>query len=86
MALLPRIDEVLRGMVDVAHRHPKFDEAAGRHGIQHLVQPGQLDPDHIITAGVYVKRIVALPSVAEWMAKAVQESNFLIYEEPCLQA
>ena len=30
--------------------------------VEHLVQPGQLDPDHIITAGVYVKRIVALPA------------------------
>lgn len=30
--------------------------------VEHLVQPGQLDPDHIITAGVYVKRIVSLPS------------------------
>ena len=30
--------------------------------VEHLVQPGQLDPDQIITAGVYVKRIVALPS------------------------
>jgi glutathione S-transferase len=38
------------------------------------------------TVQAYISRIVALPSVAEWMAKAVQESNFLIYEEPCLQA
>jgi len=30
--------------------------------VEHLLQPGQIDPDHIITAGVYVKRIVALPS------------------------
>lgn len=30
--------------------------------VEHLVQPGQLDPDHIITAGVFVKRIVALPA------------------------
>ena len=26
--------------------------------VEHLVQPGQIDPDHIITPGVYVKRIV----------------------------
>jgi glutathione S-transferase len=34
----------------------------------------------------YISRIIALPSVAEWMAKAEREANFLIYEEPCLQA
>src|SRR5207245_2494739 len=26
--------------------------------VEHLVQPGELDPDHIITPGIYVKRIV----------------------------
>src|SRR4029078_11055019 len=26
--------------------------------VEHLVQPGELNPDHIITPGVYVKRIV----------------------------
>lgn len=30
--------------------------------VEHLVQPGQIDPDHVITAGVFVKRIVALPA------------------------
>jgi 3-oxoacid CoA-transferase subunit A len=29
--------------------------------VEHLVQPGQLDPDHIHTPGIYVKRIVPLP-------------------------
>jgi 3-oxoacid CoA-transferase subunit A len=28
--------------------------------VEELVQPGQLDPDHIITPGVFVKRLVAL--------------------------
>ncbi len=28
--------------------------------VEHLVQPGQLDPDHIITPGIFVKRIVHL--------------------------
>ena len=30
--------------------------------VEHLVQPGEIDPDHIITPGVFVKRIIQLPS------------------------
>jgi 3-oxoacid CoA-transferase subunit A len=26
--------------------------------VEHLVEPGEIDPDHIITPGVYVQRIV----------------------------
>ena len=26
--------------------------------VEHLVQPGEIDPDHIITAGIFVQRIV----------------------------
>ena len=26
--------------------------------VEHLVQPGEIDPDHIITAGIYVKRMI----------------------------
>jgi 3-oxoacid CoA-transferase subunit A len=26
--------------------------------VEHLVEPGQIDPDHIITPGIYVQRIV----------------------------
>ena len=26
--------------------------------VEHLVQPGEIDPDHIITPGIFVKRIV----------------------------
>ena len=29
--------------------------------VENLVQPGELDPDHIITAGIFVKRIVHVP-------------------------
>jgi 3-oxoacid CoA-transferase subunit A len=29
--------------------------------VEHLMQPGQIDPDHIITPGVYVKRIIHVP-------------------------
>jgi len=32
--------------------------------VEHLVQPGDIDPDHIITPGIYVQRIVHAP-VAE---------------------
>ena len=30
--------------------------------VEHLVQPGEIDPDHIITPGIYVKRIIHIPN------------------------
>jgi 3-oxoacid CoA-transferase subunit A len=30
--------------------------------VEHLVQPGEIDPDHIITPGIYVQRIVHVPN------------------------
>jgi 3-oxoacid CoA-transferase subunit A len=33
--------------------------------VEHLVQPGELDPDHIITPGIFVNRIVHVPNVAK---------------------
>src|ERR1700675_1714520 len=30
--------------------------------VEHLVEPGQIEPDHIITPGIYVQRIVHYPS------------------------
>jgi len=30
--------------------------------VEHLVQPGDLNPDHIITPGIYVKRLVHVPN------------------------
>ncbi len=30
--------------------------------VEHLVQPGEIDPDHIITPGIFVKRIVHVPN------------------------
>ena len=33
--------------------------------VEHLVQPGDLNPDHIITPGVYVKRIVHVPDAVK---------------------
>ena len=26
--------------------------------VEHLVEPGQIDPDHVVTPGIYVKRII----------------------------
>jgi 3-oxoacid CoA-transferase subunit A len=30
--------------------------------VEHLVEPGELDPDHIITPGIFVKRIIHVPN------------------------
>jgi 3-oxoacid CoA-transferase subunit A len=30
--------------------------------VEHLVEPGQLDPDHIVTPGIFVQRIVHVPN------------------------
>lgn len=30
--------------------------------VEHLVQPGEIDPDHIITPGIYVKRLIHAPN------------------------
>jgi 3-oxoacid CoA-transferase subunit A len=29
--------------------------------VEHLVEPGEIDPDHIITPGIFVKRIIHVP-------------------------
>jgi 3-oxoacid CoA-transferase subunit A len=33
--------------------------------VEHLMQPGEIDPDHIITPGIFVKRIIHVPSAAK---------------------
>src|ERR1700745_2688986 len=33
--------------------------------VENLVEPGQINPDHIITPGVYVKRIVLVPNAVK---------------------
>ena len=33
--------------------------------VEHLVEPGMIDPDHIITPGIYVKRIVHVPDAVK---------------------
>jgi 3-oxoacid CoA-transferase subunit A len=33
--------------------------------VEHLVQPGDLNPDHIITPGIYVQRLVHVPDAVK---------------------
>ena len=33
--------------------------------VERLVEPGELDPDHIVTPGVYVQRVVAVPDAVK---------------------
>jgi 3-oxoacid CoA-transferase subunit A len=33
--------------------------------VEHLVQPGDINPDHIITPGVFVQRIVHVPNAVK---------------------
>jgi 3-oxoacid CoA-transferase subunit A len=37
--------------------------------VEHLLQPGEIDPDHIVTPGIFVKRIVELPRVEKYIEK-----------------
>ncbi|HWM80497.1 MAG TPA: CoA transferase subunit A [Pseudolabrys sp.] len=33
--------------------------------VEHLVEPGQIDPDHIVTPGVYIKRMIHVPDAVK---------------------
>jgi 3-oxoacid CoA-transferase subunit A len=33
--------------------------------VEHLVQPGDINPDHVITPGIYVKRIIHVPNATK---------------------
>jgi 3-oxoacid CoA-transferase subunit A len=33
--------------------------------VEHLVEPGEIDPDHIVTPGIFVKRIVKLDNITK---------------------
>jgi 3-oxoacid CoA-transferase subunit A len=37
--------------------------------VEHLVEPGEIDPDHIVTPGVYVHRIVHVPHAEKRIEK-----------------
>lgn len=30
--------------------------------VEHLVQPGEIDPDHVVTPGIFVKRLIHVPN------------------------
>jgi 3-oxoacid CoA-transferase subunit A len=33
--------------------------------VEHLVQPGEIDPDHIVTPGIYVQRLIHVPNAVK---------------------
>ena len=33
--------------------------------VEHLVEPGDIDPDHIVTPGIFVKRLIHVPNAAK---------------------
>jgi 3-oxoacid CoA-transferase subunit A len=33
--------------------------------VEHLVRPGEINPDHIVTPGVYVQRVVHVPNAVK---------------------
>jgi 3-oxoacid CoA-transferase subunit A len=33
--------------------------------VEHLVEPGEIDPDHIITPGIFIKRIIHVPNAVK---------------------
>src|ERR1700753_1711575 len=37
--------------------------------VENLVQPGQIDPDHIITPGIFVQRIIHVPNAVKYIER-----------------
>src|SRR6202042_676626 len=35
--------------------------------VEHLVQPGEIDPDHIITPGIFVQRLISVPNAVKYI-------------------
>ena len=33
--------------------------------VENLVKPGEIDPDHIITSGVFIKRMIHVPNAVK---------------------
>jgi 3-oxoacid CoA-transferase subunit A len=33
--------------------------------VENLVQPGEINPDHIVTPGVYIKRMIHVPTATK---------------------
>jgi 3-oxoacid CoA-transferase subunit A len=44
--------------------------------VEDIVAPGQIDPDHIITAGIFVNRIVKLESVDKRIEQRTVRKRF----------
>jgi len=49
--------------------------------VENLVQPGELDPDHIVTAGIFVKRIVHVPDAEKRIEQRTVRKRALIKGE-----
>ncbi len=47
--------------------------------VEHLVQPGEIDPDHIVTPGIFVQRIVHVPNPE----KRIEQRTTRKRPEPC---
>jgi len=43
--------------------------------VEELVEPGQLDPDHVVTPGIYVQRIVEAPAERRIERRTVREKT-----------
>jgi 3-oxoacid CoA-transferase subunit A len=43
--------------------------------VEELVEPGQLDPDHVVTPGIYVNRIVEAPAERRIERRTVREKS-----------
>jgi 3-oxoacid CoA-transferase subunit A len=50
--------------------------------VEHLVQPGEIDPDHIITPGIFVQRIVHVPEAK----KHIEHRTTRKREQPAVPA
>jgi 3-oxoacid CoA-transferase subunit A len=44
--------------------------------VEEMVQPGQIDPDHIITPGIFVNRIVPLTTVEKRIEQRTVRKRF----------
>jgi 3-oxoacid CoA-transferase subunit A len=45
--------------------------------VEHLLQPGDINPDHIITPGIYVKRIVHVPNATKHIEQRTTRKRVL---------
>ena len=50
--------------------------------VEHLVQPGEIDPDHIITPGVYVKRMIHVPNAVKHIEQRTVRKRVMASSEP----